>query len=98
MTIDDSVPSIVSWIENDQTSATVTNSGNVISVSDFTISGSQRGFADLIMDVWMNKLPYRITTLSENGNNVTAVWNNNALKITVSDISVDDVIDVMIEV
>ena len=96
--VSSSTPSLESWIENDSVTATVSASSNVISVSDFTIAGSDRGFADLIMDVWMNKLPYRITATSEGGHSVTAVWQNNALKLTVADISVNDTIDIIIEV
>ena len=90
--------SLSEWNNLNTMEATVSQVGNVISVSEFTIAGSERGFPDLIMDVWMNKFPYRITATSENGNSVTASWQNNALKLTVSDISVNDTIDVMIEV
>ena len=78
--------------------ATLSQSGNTISISEFTIPGSTRGFPDLIMEYWMNRFAHRITAESEGGNSVTAKWQNNALKLTVSDISVDDTIDVIIEV
>ena len=98
MSVSSSTPSIENWIEDDYLTATISASSNVISVSDFTIAGSDRGFPDLIMDAWMNKFPYRITAVSEGGHTVTAAWQSNALKLTVADISVNDTIDVIIEV
>ena len=86
------------WNNVETMETTVSQSGNVISVSAFTIAGSGRGFPDLIMDAWMNKFAKRITAVSENGNNVTAIWQNNALKLTVSDINTDDTVDVIVEV
>ena len=90
--------SIAEWFNMTTMSATISQSSNTISVSGFKVAGSANDFSDLIMEYWMNRFPYRITATSEGGNSVTAVWQNNALKLTVSDISVDDTIDVIIEV
>ena len=89
---------LAEWFNMNTMEATVSQSSNIISVSEFKEAGSENDFSDLIMEYWMNKFPYRITATSENGNSVTAVWQNNALKLTVSSINMDDTIDVMIEV
>ena len=91
-------PSIVEYKDIQTIDAILSASGNVISISEFTIPGSTRGFPDLIMEYWMNRFAKRITVESENGNTVSAKWQNNALKITVADISVNDTIDVIVEV
>lgn len=91
-------PELVEWRDLSTMDASVSASGNVISVSEFTIAGSTRGFPDLIMEYWMNRFAKRIMVESANGNTVSAKWQNNALKITVSDISVNDTIDVIVEV
>lgn len=96
--IENSTPSLAEWNNLSTMDVTVSASGNVISASAFTIAGSDRGFPDLILDVWMNKFPYRITAVSEGGHTVSAKWQSNALKLTVDDISVNDTIDVIIEV
>ena len=96
--ISSGTPTIEEWNNLSTFDATISASGNVISVSDFCEDGSARGFSDRIMEVWMNKYPYRITATSEGGHTVTAAWQNNALKLTVADISVNDKIDVIIEV
>ena len=98
ISIASSTPSLSEWNNLSTMDATVSASGNVVSVSGFTIAGSTRGFPDLILDVWMNKFPYRITAVSEGGHTVSAKWQSNALKLTVDDISVNDTIDVIIEV
>ena len=90
--------SLSEWFDMTTMEAEVSQSENVISVSEFKDAGSEHDFSDLIMEYWMNRFPYRITAISENGNTVTAAWQNNALKLTVNDISVNDTIDVIIEV
>ena len=91
-------PTIAEWNGVSSFDATISASGNVISVSEFYEDGSTREFPDKIMDLWMNQFPSRITATSENGNTVTAIWSNNVLNLTVADISVNDTIDVIIEV
>ena len=90
--------SLSEWFDMTTMEVDISQSGNVISVSDFKDAGSEHDFADLIMEYWMNRFPYRITAASENGNAVTATWQNNALELIVSDISVNDTIDVIVEV
>lgn len=92
------VPSIVEYKDIPTMDAVISASGNVVSVSEFTIPGSTRGFPDLIMEYWMNQFAKRITAESENGNAVSAKWQNNAVKLTVGNISTDDIIDVIVEV
>lgn len=78
--------------------ADVAVSGNAVKVSNIRDAGSERGFADRVQEYWMNRFPSRITANSTSGKNVTAAWKNNAVEITVQDITVDDTIDVMVEV
>ena len=92
------VATLSEWFNMNTMEATISQSSNTISISEFKEAGSENDFADLIMEYWMNRFPYRITAISENGNAVTATWQNNALKLTVSDISVNDTIDVIVEV
>lgn len=96
--ISSGVATLSEWFNMTTMSATIAQNGNVISISEFKVAGSGRSFSDLIMEYWMNRFPYRITAVSENGNTVTAAWQNNALEITVSDISINDTIDVIVEV
>lgn len=96
--ISSGVATLSEWFNMTTMSATITQSGNVISISEFKVAGSGRSFSDLIMEYWMNRFPYRITAVSENGNTVTAAWQNNALKLTVLNINTDDVIKVIVEV
>lgn len=98
VSISSGVATLSEWFGMTTMEADVSQSGNVISISEFKVAGTDREFSDLIMEYWMNRFPYRITAISENGNAVTATWQNNALKLTVSDISTSDTIDVIVEV
>lgn len=89
---------LVEWYNANSIDADVTVSGNTVSVTNIADAGSARGFADRVLDLWMNRLPHRITAESASGNTVSAKWVNNALQVTVSDISESDTIDIMLEV
>ena len=96
--IENGTASVVDWFGMTRFTANISTAGNVISVSNFKAAGSTRGFSDYIMEVWMNGFPHRISATSANGNAATAYWENNAVKINVSDISANDAISVIVEV
>lgn len=76
-------PTLYGWITQyaPQYTADMTVTASAITISNIKLAGSNRGFADGIMDVWLNAMPYQILVSASNGKAVTAKWENNAIVI-----------------
>lgn len=70
--------------------ATITSSNSEITISDIYLNGSTRTFADGIMPLWLNIMPYNLIVKSESGQNANITWSNNAFHLVADDITIDD--------
>lgn len=76
--------------------AEVRKEGGRIVLDDIRVAGSGRGFADGLMPLWMNILPYELSVSAESGRTVGAEWRDNAVRIDAGD--TDDVLTVTVRV
>ena len=62
--------------------ADISVSENMIEVKEIKRSGSKRKFADGVMSLWMNIMPYELSAKSKSGKPINILWENNKVKIT----------------
>lgn len=62
-------------------SATISQSGNTISLSNITVVNSDRGFDDGVMQLWLNKLPYVLDIKEETGKSCEISYSSGTIQI-----------------
>ncbi len=97
VSVHDWVASFDNILGSDRYTANISTIDGKIVVSDIWLSGSKRGFADGIMPLWLNKLPYELSARNQNGLFVPVIWKDNAIRID-ADISAENRIIVSVTV
>ena len=95
--IKNGVPVFSNILGGDRYSADCCMKCGRIKVSNIRLSGSKRGFADGIMPLWLNTLPYELSAKNQNGLPVPVTWKDNALLID-ADLSENNRITVSVTV
>ena len=78
--------------------ATITIGTDEITVSNIAKRSTNRSFADGIMSLWMNLMSYKLSIRSQKGRDASISWSDNAFHIRATDISVNDVYEITLEV
>ena len=78
--------------------ATVTVGTDEITISNIANRGTNRSFADGIMSLWMNVMPYKLGIRSQKGQDASISWSNNAFHIKSTNVSANDVYEITLEV
>ena len=78
--------------------ATVTVGTDEITISNIANRGTNRSFADGIMSLWMNLMPYKLSIRSQKGRDASISWSNNAFHIKSTNVSANDVYEITLEV
>ena len=78
--------------------ATITIGTDEITVSNIAKRSTNRSFADGIMSLWMNLMPYKLSIRSQKGRDASISWSNNAFHIKSTNVSANDVYEITLEV
>ena len=82
VTVADGTTTLTDEFAAERYTATVTQTDNKITIADIRLSGSDRGFDDGVMQLWLNKLPYDLTVKDDSGADCSAVFSGGKISFT----------------